>query len=179
MKIDRALLSTLLIADGIVVVLSALTGEPTVLLNTQIAFFGSLSVMLGSMRGYRKMVDSRVAQEMVTVDIDSDTIDRIEDPHGLYDEDRHLSKNDDIRTVIKEEKARMKASKKPFKETLVDAKGALSLSRIAGYAFLIGGFFFLKETDTLRLGAYLPALGIPPLTVAAYMAGMRVKKNEH
>ena len=174
MKIDRKLLSTLLIADGGIVVLSALSGDPVVLLNTQVGFFSALAVMLGSMRGYRKMVDSRVAQAYVTADIDSDTIDRIEDPHGLYDEEepKDIQEEEDIRTIVKAEKARLKASKKPLKETLVDAKGALSLSRIAGYLVLIGGFFFLHETDTLRLSAYLPALGVPPLTIAAYMAGI-------
>jgi len=166
---NRKIVSALLIADGILLVISGLFFDTTVLLNTQIGFLSSALVMLGSMKSYRRMVDARVENEIITTDIDKDVIDKLEDPHDLYSEEIKEEPVEDIRSAIKEEKARLKANRRSLFEVLRDTKAALSLYRIGAYILLILGFMYLNRHGVLHLLPYLFSLGIPPFLVALVM----------
>ena len=166
---DRKVLGAFLAADGVLLTVSGLFFDKSVLLNTQIGFLSSALVMLGSMKSYRRMVDARVENEIITTDIDKDVIDRLEDPHDLYSEEIKEEPVEDIRSAIKEEKARLKANRRSLFEVLRDTKAALSLYRIGAYVFLILGFMYLNRHGVLHLLSYLLSLGVPPFLMAWVM----------
>ncbi len=166
---NRKIVSALLVADGMLLVASGLFFDETVLLNTQIGFLTSALVMLGSMKSYRRMVEARVENEIITTDIDKDVIDRLEDPHDLYSEEIKEEPVEDIRSAIKEEKARLKANRRSLFEVLRDTKAALSLYRIGAYILLILGFMYLNRHGVLHLPPYLLSLGLPPFLIAWMM----------
>ena len=166
---NRKIVSALLVADGVLLVVSGLFFDETVLLNTQRGFLTSALVMLASMKSYRRMVEARVENEMITTDIDKDVIDRLEDPHDLYSEAIKEEPVEDIRSAIKEEKARLKANRRSLFEVLRDTKAALSLYRIGAYILLILGFMYLNRHGQLYLLPYLLSLGLPPFLTAWVM----------
>ncbi len=166
---NRKIVSAFLIADGMLFVASGLFFDKSVLLNTQIGFLTSALVMLGSMKSYRRMVDARVENEIITTDIDKDVIDRLEDPHDLYSEEIKEEPVEDIRSAIKEEKARLKANRRSLFEVLRDTKAALSLYRIGAYVLLILGFMYLNRQGMLHLFPYLFSLGLPPFITAGVL----------
>ena len=174
---NRKILSALLIADGILLMGVALFFDTTVLLNTQIGFLSASLVMLGSMRSYRRMVDARVENEIITTDIDKDVIDRLEDPHDLYSEEIKEEPVEDIRSAIKEEKARLKANRRSLFEVLRDTKAALSLYRIGAYLLLILGFLYLNRHQMLQIPAYLFALSIPPVVIVAILVNEKAQEK--
>ena len=165
---NRKVISALLVADGVLLVVSGLFFDETVLLNTQIGFLTSALVMLASMKSYRRMVEARVENEMITTDIDKDVIDRLEDPHDLYSEEIK-EEPEDIRSAIKEEKARLKANRRSLFEVLRDTKAALSFYRIGAYVLLILGFMYLNRHGMLHLLSYLLSLGLPPFLMVWVM----------
>ena len=132
-----------------------------VLYNTQIGFFSSTFVMIGSMFSYRRMVNKRVEHNIVTLDDSKDVIDKLEDPHDLYSEDIVEDPDVDIREAIKEEKSRMKANKRSLFQTLKDTKGALSIYRMSAYILLVMGFFYLHRHGLLHIPSYLISLTLP------------------
>ncbi|MCF6206051.1 MAG: hypothetical protein L3J47_04040 [Sulfurovum sp.] len=162
---NRKILQALLITDGLLIFVSAAFFGMETLLNTQIGFLSAALVMLASMKSYKRMVDARVEHEIVTMDIDKDVIDKLEDPHDLYSEEVKEEPVEDVRAAIKEEKARMKASKRSLFEILKDTKAALSVYRIGAYLLLVLGFLYLNRHGMLQLTAYLLSLGLPPLLV--------------
>ncbi len=167
----RRVVSTLLVADGVLWVLVGLLFDETTLLNTQIGFLSSALVILASMQSYRRMVDTRVAHEVITTDIDKDVIDKLEDPHDLYSAPIETTPVEDIGSAIKEEKRRLKANRRSLGETLRDTKAALSLYRLGGYVVLILGFMYLQRHGMLSLLPYLIAIGLPPFIVAGVLVG--------
>jgi len=175
---NRKIVSALLIADGILLIIAGLFFDETVLLNTQIGFLSSALVMLGSMKSYRRMVDARVENEIITTDIDKDVIDRLEDPHDLYSEEIKEEPVEDIRSAIKEEKARLKANRRSLFEVLRDTKAALSLYRIGAYILLILGFMYLNRHSMLQLFPYLISLGLPPLILAGVLVFDKASYSE-
>ncbi len=174
---DRKIVGALIGIDGLLLLASALFFDEKVLLNTQIGFLSASLVMLGSMKSYKRMVDARVEHEVITTDIDRDVIDKLEDPHDLYSEERVEEPVEDMRTAIKEEKKRLKANRRTLFEILRDTKGALSLYRIGAYVLLILGFLYLNRHGLLHLPSYLLSIGLPPLIVAFMLVSARVSES--
>ena len=174
---DRKIVGALIGVDGLLLLASALFFDEKVLLNTQIGFLSASMVMLGSMKSYKRMVDARVENEVITTDIDRDVIDKLEDPHDLYSEERVEEPVEDMRTAIKEEKKRLKANRRTLFEVLRDTKGALSLYRIGAYVLLILGFLYLNRHGLLHLPSYLLSIGLPPLIVAFMLVSVRVSES--
>ena len=175
---NRKILSALLIVEGILLMGTALFFDTAVLLNTQIGFLSASLVMLGSMRSYRRMVDARIENEIITADIDKDVIDRLEDPYDLYSEETKAEPVEDVRSAIKEEKARLKANRRSLFEVLRDTKAALSLYRVGAYLLLILGFLYLNRHHLLQIPAYLFALSIPPVVIVAILVNERGQNEE-
>ena len=139
-------------------------------INVQVAFVSALFVILGASFAYKKMVDSQVASG--NYEERRDTLDEIEDPHGLYDEE---SINEapveelDLKAIVKEEKAKIKTfSTQSIKQ---GARGSVSLFRIIPYVFLILGFIALKNNNLLDLGFYLPSLLVGIITGSVVTKG--------
>jgi len=126
-------------------------------INFQVAFLSSLFVILGSSYAYRKMVDSQVASDMV--EEKRDTLDTIEDPYELYEEDsiNHAPVEElDLKAIVKEEKKKIKTFS--FASMKKGIKGSTSVFRLIPYLFLVLGFIALKNNELLSLEVYLPSL---------------------
>ena len=174
---DRKIVGALIGVDGLLLLASALFFDEKVLLNTQIGFLSASMVMLGSMKSYKRMVDARVENEVITTNIDRDVIDKLEDPHDLYSDENIEEPVEDMRTAIKEEKKRLKVNRRTLFEVLRDTKGALSLYRIGAYVLLILGFLYLNRHGLLHLPSYLLSIGLPPLIVAFMLVSVRVSES--
>jgi len=148
-----------------VILLSIIFFDIKMLWNTQIGFISASLVMLASMKSYKRMVDTRVELNIITIDDTRDTIDKLEDEHDLYSEEIVEDESADIRDAVKDEKSRMKKNRRTIGETIRDTKAALSLNRIGAYIILILGFFYLNRHDYLMAPAYILALTVPMLVV--------------
>jgi len=164
-KLTLRILKALAIVDVVVILLSIIFFDIKMLWNTQIGFISASLVMLASMKSYKRMVDARVENNIITMDDARDTIDKLEDPYDLYSEEIVEDDSVDIRDAIKDEKSRMKKNRRTLSETLRDTKAALSLNRIGAYVVLILGFFYLNRHGYLMAPAYLLALTVPMLVV--------------
>ena len=164
-KLTLQILKALVIADFVVILLSVIFFDIKMLWNTQIGFISASLVMLASMKSYKRMVDARVENNIITIDDTRDTIDKLEDVHDLYSEEIVEDDSVDIRDAIKDEKSRMKKNRRTLSETLRDTKAALSLNRIGAYVVLVLGFFYLNRHGYLMAPAYILALTVPMLVV--------------
>jgi hypothetical protein len=127
--------------------------------NIETAFFSALFIIIGASYAYKRMVVAKVASgEYIE---DRDLLDKIEDPHELYD---GKEINDappeelNLKEIVKEEKAKVKPLN--VKNMKYGVKGGVSLFRLVPYLFLILGFIALKNNDILDLWFYLPSLFI-------------------
>ena len=160
-SISLKILKLLLAMDLLLIAGSILFFDTKVFYNTQIGFFSSTLVMLGSMFSYRRMVKKRVEHEIITVDDSKDLIDKLEDPYDLYSEDIIEDPDADIAAAVKEEKQRLKANRRSIFQALKDTKGALSLYRMSAYILLVLGFLYLNRQELLHLPSYLISLTLP------------------
>ncbi len=123
-----------------------------------IAMISSMLIVTGSLYSYRNMIQSRVGD--VNVDDVKDSIDMMDDPYDLYEEERE-SEITDIKEMIKEEKVRQKSN--IIENTTKNASAMVSVYRLIPYAFLILGFIGLENSHALKIIPYLLGLaaGIP------------------
>lgn len=134
----------------------------TFFLNFQIAFLASVLILLGSTYSYKRLVDRRVASE--DRPDDTDLVDKIDDPFDLYSEEivmqESVEEDVDLRAVVKEEKARLKAQKSTIKNTAKSTPALVSIFRVVPYLFLVLGFIGLKNNELLSLVPFLVGLGV-------------------
>jgi len=175
---NRKILQTLLVVDGLLIFVTALFFNMDILLNTQIGFVSATLVMIGSMVSYRRMVEARVENEVITTDIDKDVIDKLEDPYDLYSEEAEEKEVEDIRAAIKEEKKRLKENKRSLFQVLKDTKAALSLYRVGAYILLALGFLYLNRHEILHIPAYLFALSLPLLIIVILLVRDKAAYSE-
>jgi len=132
-------------------------------LNAQIAFMTSSLVMLASMLSYSNIVKRGLSTSLADSN-QRDSLDKVEDPYELYDEDKPVeNENLDLKEVVVEERARLKKSRRSVWETTKDVKSSFSFYRLAAYTCLVLGFFYLNLNDLLELLPYLLFLSLPPL----------------
>ncbi len=120
-----------------------------------VAMLSSMLIVAGSLYSYRNMIQSRVADTDVE-DI-KDSIDMMDDPYDLYEEEREAEITD-IKAMIKEEKARQKSN--IIQNTTKNASAMVSLYRLIPYAFLILGFIALNNSHALSILPYLVGLAV-------------------
>jgi len=84
----------------------------------------------------------------------------MDDPYDLYEEER-ANEIEDIKQMIKEEKARQKSN--IIQNTTKHASAWVSVYRLIPYAFLVIGFIALENNHALEILPYLVglAVGIP------------------
>ena len=136
------------IIDTCVILFCLLSGHTDWLINTQIAFFSSLMVTLGSYYGYQKNVQNRV-EEHTNEDDTYDEIDKMDDKYDLYSPEVV-----DIEINEAPTKEEIKEAMKPIKQNhFANFKsgfaGMASLYRIFGYVGLVIGFFYLNNNGFL------------------------------
>jgi len=164
-KLTLQILKALIVLDSIVILFCIVFFDTKILWNTQIGFISASLVMLASMKSYKRMVDTRVENNIITFDDTRDTIDKLEDEHDLYSEEVTQDDSVDIRDAIKDEKSRLKNNRRSLSEIIRDTKAALSLNRIGAYVVLILGFFYLNRHGLLVIPTYILALSIPMFVV--------------
>ncbi len=127
-------------------------------INLQVAYLSALFIVLGTSFAYKKMINSQVSSQAVTED--RDLLDKIEDPHELFEQDINNAPAEelDLKAIVKEEKAKVKVLS--IKNMKHGARGSMSAFRLVPYAFLILGFIALKNNELLNLSIYLPSLFI-------------------
>jgi len=179
----RQLFLVLGAGDLLLAVGALLFFDTKVLWNTQIGFLSASLIMVASMLSYRRMVNTRVAHNIITLDDSKDVIDKLEDPYDLYsetvlDEEKGGSEERAFSEVVKEEKNRLKESKRTLFQVLKDTKAALSLYRLGAYGFLILGFLYLNRHALLHIPSYIVALSLPPLLVVVVLLRSKAEQTE-
>lgn len=145
-----------------VVAIFYIVGGINASISALVAYITALLVTLASMSSYRKMVESRLNSNIIP-DEDRDELDKIEDPHRLY-EDEDLE-DIDTAQILKDEKAKLKQRRRGLKETIKDSIPALSPVKIISYSLLAVGFILLKNSGIMVLYAYLISLSIPMIVI--------------
>ena len=132
-----------------------------------VAMISSMLIITGSLYSYRNMIQSRVGD--VDFEDIKDSIDMLDDPYDLYEEERE-NEVADIKQMIKEEKARQKSN--IIQNTTKNASAMVSVYRLIPYAFLILGFIALNNSHELSILPYLVglAVGIP----LGYLIGKKI-----
>ncbi|SFV54020.1 hypothetical protein MNB_SV-14-1701 [hydrothermal vent metagenome] len=161
----KSAIIALIVVDLLIIALTFLFGEENWLINTQMGFIPSAFVMFGSMLSYRSMVQERLNAGAIPDD-ERDTLDKLEDPYELYDD--NLKKDDEAKTleeVVKEERQNLKKSRRSIWQTAKDAKASFSFYRLASYFLLSFGFFYLNNNHLLDIPVYLVSLVIPTIVI--------------
>lgn len=148
MTMTKSFFWSVMCVDSVVVLIGVFQNE-TWLLNTQIALVCSMMITLSSFFAYKALIKQRV-QEGDLGD-DRELLDKIEDPHGLYD-DEEVVKPSAIESV-----------KKSTRNVLRSYKGVLSPYRLVSYAFLCISVLFLIRHTSFDAIAFLVGLSIVPL----------------
>lgn len=166
-SIRSKMINTLLIVDIGIVLFCYLAGQRDWFLNSQIAYLSSIIIVLASMYSYAKMVKIGVENEVVTTSND-DLLEKLEDPHGLYD-DSHIeqgleSKNDE--TMKQAERDNEKEEKISTMEAMKKNKAYISFHRIGAYAILVLGFLYLQNIKIFHMPSYMFGLFLPPALIA-------------
>ncbi len=134
----------------------------TVFINFELAFISSVLILLGSTYSYKRLVDSRVASE--DRPDDTDVIEKLDDPYDLYSEEivNEVKEGEavDLKEVVKEERARLKANKNTIKNTAKSAPALISIFRVVPYVILVLSFIGLKNNGLLNLPPFLIGLGV-------------------
>ena len=168
-KTNQKILNTLLAIDIGIIIFCMLAGHRSWLYTTQIGFFTSALVIAASMVSYRRMIEKRLKQGTALPDDDRDDLDKIDDPHDLYDNEKEaeseaLSK-EAFAKMVDEEKGKEKEQKRSISEVIKDSRASLSFYRIAAYLLLVLGFFYLNRHNYLHIPSYLFSLSVPPVIV--------------
>jgi len=165
----KSAIIALVVIDIFIIILTFLFGEEHWLINTQMGFVPSAFVMLGSMLSYKSMVEGRLNVGAIPDD-ERDTLDKLEDPYELYDDE--LKKDDSAKTlveVVKEERQNLKKSRRSVWQTTKDSKASFSFYRLGSYLILIFGFFYLNNNHLLEIPIYLFSLAIPTIVIVSVL----------
>ena len=131
--------------------------------NAEVAFVSAFLILMGSMYSYRRLVQRNLESEIAMHQ--ADLVEKIDDPYDLYGEAETPEADErPLKEVIKEEKARLKASKATVKNTAKSTPALFSLYRIVPYGILVLGFIALKNNNMLLLWYFLPGLAVGIVT---------------
>ncbi len=172
-KMKNKALKIFFIIDFGVILFCMLSGHSDWLINTQIAFFSSLMVTIGSYLGYQQNIKAR-AKDHLNEDDNYDELDKMDDKYDLYSpEIEQIEIKDATPQEIKE-------AMKPVKQNhMANFKagfsGMSSLYRIFGYIGLIVGFFYLKNNEILHVYSYVFGFIIVP--ISALVLSFSLKKS--
>jgi hypothetical protein len=128
----------------------------------EVAVLSGALITMGSLYAYRNMIQARTQD--VDIEDNKDVIDMMDDPYDLYEEER-ANEVDDIKAMIKEEKARQKHQ--VVDNTVKNGAAWVSIYRLLPYAFLVLGFLGLRNNHLLQLLPYMVGLAFG--IVAGYL----------
>lgn len=153
--IRSKIINTLLIVDIGIVIFCYLAGQRDWFINSQIGYFSSIIVVMASMYSYAQMVKRGVDDSIVTTSND-ELLQKIEDPHELYEKDELLKQTQDDKE--QEKISTIEAIKKN--------KAYISFYRIGAYAILVLGFLYLQNVKIFHMPSYMFGLILPPILIA-------------
>ncbi len=172
----RKVINALLIVDIGIIIFCFLSGERVWLINSQIGFITSSLVMFASIISYRNMVQHRVDAGFVIGEDNRDTIEKIEDPYDLYNEEGRSgcpqpddNEKKSMQEIVQEEKENLKRNRRSIWQVTKDSKAALSFYRLGAYGMLILGFFYLNNNKILEISPYLFTLLLPPVIIVTIL----------
>jgi len=154
------IINTLLIIDIGIVLFTYLSGNRIWFINSQIGFISSSLVVFATFISYKKMVTKRV-RSGANLDINKDTIKKIEDPYGVYENSEEKS--------IEDNKKDEKKRKISTIEALKSSTPTFSIYRIGAYLILIGGFLYLTKTHQLDIISYIFSISLPPIIIIIFL----------
>jgi len=140
-------------------------GGQITMLNTVAGFVSAMLVVAASAFGYYRLVDG--AGEVAANHNLPDITEQIDDKYGLWDEDSEVP--DDPKELLKEEKTRLKHSKRGLKSIVKTSKPAISIYRLIAYVILIVTVYKLISADIFDAVAFLLGSTVAPLLVAGYL----------
>ena len=135
-----------------VVVFCYLEDNQIWLYNTQIAFFSSALIIIGSFIGYSNMVKSQIQNGNVGEDI----LKKYEDKFDLYDEEDNINKKE------------YKNKKLKWYEAILFSFRGFNIIKILGYVFLVAGFLWLKNIGIFDVISFLFGVSIVPAVSLVY-----------
>ena len=162
-KMNKKAIKIFLIIDFGVVLFCILSGNLNWLLNTQIAFFSSLMVTIGSYLGYQKNIKIRVDGH-VNDDDNYDEIDKMDDKYDLYSPEMPEEKVVEAPTKEEIQEAMKPIKQNHFNNFKSGFSGMASLYRLFGYVGLVIGFFYLNNNGYLHIYSYVFGFIIVPLS---------------
>ena len=165
MILAKSSISLFLITEGIIIASNIISYS--FFINAQVAFLSAFLILLGSIYSYKKVVTQKLEAGFIADD--RDELDKIDDPYDLYD-DEEKTASEDLKTVIQEERAKLK--KNGMKNAKVALGATASLYRLVPYIVLVFGFIALKNNDILTIKIYLPFLAVG--IFVGYTVGQRV-----
>jgi len=125
----------------------------------EVAVLSGALITMGSLYAYRNLIRTRTLD--VEIGDSKDVIDMMDDPYDLYEEERE-GEVEDIKALIKEEKAKQKQN--IIENTTKNGSAWVSVYRLLPYAFLILGFLGLQNNHMMQLLPYMTGLGVGIIT---------------
>jgi hypothetical protein len=165
MKMIRNIAVLALLVLFILIALAWKLGDQTALLNISAGYITALLVVAASAFGYYRLVDG--AGEVTTNHNLPDITEEIDDRYGLWDEDGEVI--DDPKELLKEERLRLKRSKRGLKSIIKTSKPAISIYRLVAYIILIVTVYRLISIDSFDAVSFLIGSISAPLLVAGYL----------
>lgn len=163
------------IVDIVVIVFCLLSGHTDWLINTQIAFFSSLMVTLGSYLGYQKNVQNRVEDHVNNDDDTYDEVDKMDDKYDLYSPEAPQVEIQEAPTKEEITEAMKPIKQNHFANFKSGFAGMASLYRIFGYVGLVVGFFYLNNNGILHIYSYI--LGFLIVPISSLLITISLKKE--
>ena len=102
------------------------------------------------------MIEARV--QLGNISIQRDELDKIDDRHELYDEEKK-----DPNEVFAEEKKKSMDIKQNIQNLKITSPATFSIYRIGAYLTLFASFLFLAKNSLFLIAPYLIGLLIVPL----------------
>jgi len=157
-----------ILAFFVLIILAAsawwLGGQMT-MLNVTAGFISAMLVVAASSLGYYRLVQG--SDEATPHHDLPDITEQIDDKYGLWDEESEVS--NDPKELLKEEKLRLKRSKRGLKSIIKTSKPAISIYRLVAYVILVATVFKLISADVFDAVAFLSGSTAAPLLVAGYL----------
>ncbi len=159
------LIRILIAVDIGIVVFCYLEKNNIWLINTQIAFFSTTLIIIGTFVGYA----NKVKRNLENGNVGEDVLKKYEDPYDMDDEEDEINK---------ENINKLKQKKLKWYEALMfSLKSGFNFIRILGYSFLIIGFLWLAKKGIFNSFAFLFGVSIVPVLSLISILMLKKKYN--
>lgn len=149
----------------ILAVSALIMGGQIIMLNATAGFISAMLVIAASAFGYYRLVDG--AGEAATNHNLPDITEQIDDKYGLWDEDSKFL--DNPKELLKEEKLRLKRSKRGLKSIIKTSKPAISIYRLVAYIILVVTVYKLISVDYFEPIAFITGTTVAIFLIVVFL----------